>query len=682
MGEGRARRGTVVLALAVASASMLGAALGPGAAAAPASAPSAVVVASSGSDGESGPASVASLAEGSRTDLAAAAEARASLSRAVARAASVRPLRAAATGAQVDIFYVPHQDDDALSMGPLIYQRVTAGDQVIVVNYTDGRTTGVCSPQPDGLCGGPTEYAGVPISTFVRDRTAELVHSVGSLGVPADQVVTDPLIPATGTTPDVPRAVDGTMTLDLASQVVAYYAARYPGAHHYAMSWIDNHPDHRLMGLALRAATQLGVVAPDRARFTMFRIYWQTNYPAPLEAWIPARRDTLRIAGGMPLDATLVTCQDTGCRAAVDAAIASYHVPYDIGYRSVPAYLDVVLDDPTKAVLVHGPGTLTYTGVTAVTQTSAALGTTTVSGTCSPQSVGVIPAVLGDATMLATALDGARFQAAAASGPRVTVTVLDASGRAASTQSVVAAPGGAWSADTVLSTTAASVQVTCAGSTYLVPSPTTVPVASTAVVTWVGTSAAPVLPRLPGTLGARFTVQVAVRAGSAPLPGLTLVLSSGIFGDPSSSAVTDSDGIATLTGVIGRASSWVLRPSGALAGAVPPASVPVVMRAVPARAVASFTRSAYSRVASRVYVVGRLWTATGMPARYLAGHRIALTFTRHGRPPQLVATVSVGGTGWFGARLRLGGAGVLRADLLGGDPLLPGRPAITSTTIR
>jgi len=65
-----------------------------------------------------------------------------------AQPAAVSPGATVPTPRDQVVFFVPHADDDVLSMGVLMQQLVRAGHDVQIVYYTDGAGTGVCLADP------------------------------------------------------------------------------------------------------------------------------------------------------------------------------------------------------------------------------------------------------------------------------------------------------------------------------------------------------------------------------------------------------------------------------------------------------------------------------------------------------------------------------------------------------
>ena len=126
---------------------------------------------------------------------------------------------------------------------------------------------------------------------FQQARQRELAAAVAALGVgPGDLLVHD--LP------------DGGVEVDAARRIIRSMAARYPGAQHRTMSYLDPHPDHRACGQALRDAYRAGevsdcvfhlpvlVVSPDLGEPVTFDAVAVERKRAALreyEVWNPSR---------------------------------------------------------------------------------------------------------------------------------------------------------------------------------------------------------------------------------------------------------------------------------------------------------------------------------------------------------------------------------------------------------
>lgn len=146
------------------------------------------------------------------------------------------------------IFFLPHQDDETLSMGVAITQHLDAGREVIAVLYTDGAGSiaqkilngetgsswwgGTHNPVAEG-------YNHIDNQRFSDARTNELKSALMQLGVkPANIHIRN-------------LTSDGTLTLDEVKSLVMEYAQKYPGSSYKAMSQHDGSLSHSISGQAL-----------------------------------------------------------------------------------------------------------------------------------------------------------------------------------------------------------------------------------------------------------------------------------------------------------------------------------------------------------------------------------------------------------------------------------------------
>lgn len=149
----------------------------------------------------------------------------------------------------VSIYYVPHQDDELLTMGHAIILQCAMDYDVKVVLVTNGRKSNALRGVNQRL----TENNMLPItrSTFVKARNREFIESLKTLGVKEDAVYFA----------DLP---DRTVTLTDMVSIIEDYNKRYPNAEHNAFSYHDDHPDHRVTGEALLKLFQEGAVQDAR----------------------------------------------------------------------------------------------------------------------------------------------------------------------------------------------------------------------------------------------------------------------------------------------------------------------------------------------------------------------------------------------------------------------------------
>lgn len=175
------------------------------------------------------------------------------------------------TGAPA-VFFVPHQDDETLSMGVQILRHVAAGREVHVVFLSDGAS----SQAYDTLMGGrecvwhgrthDPDAEGYPTLTrtsfgYARDKEARL--ACVKLGVPLGCVHTERL-------PEI--------TVETATQTILKWAHLLgAGSTAYTMSpWETEsglgHPEHGALGVALRSLWEAGVIAAA-CRYALYSQY-------------------------------------------------------------------------------------------------------------------------------------------------------------------------------------------------------------------------------------------------------------------------------------------------------------------------------------------------------------------------------------------------------------------------
>ncbi|WP_028777311.1 PIG-L family deacetylase [Shimazuella kribbensis] len=144
------------------------------------------------------------------------------------------------------IFFIPHQDDETLSMGVAITQHLDAGRDVIIVLYTNGEGSvaqkilngqrksnwwgSIHDPNKEG-------YGYVNDQTFTQARTKEFMTALLQLGVKRENIHIRPLLP-------IPN-------LKTVKQLILEYAYKYPNASYKAMSQHDSSLSHALSGQAL-----------------------------------------------------------------------------------------------------------------------------------------------------------------------------------------------------------------------------------------------------------------------------------------------------------------------------------------------------------------------------------------------------------------------------------------------
>lgn len=206
------------------------------------------------------------------------------------------------------VFFIPHQDDETLTMAADIRAHSVAGRQVVIVLVTDGSA----SRDRDAMCINKGVCLTVP--EFVTARNAEQFAAIQHLA-PGAQIFYE-------------NYQDGALTEAQATTAISKYVSLFPNGSYKTMSWLDEHPDHIALGQALRTMDNAGLIPNSDSRFEQFRAYWDS----------------------MPM---------TGLFVDADATVAEaydeyyYWNPpigrYAIGSQSVPEFFDAArLDSRSK----------------------------------------------------------------------------------------------------------------------------------------------------------------------------------------------------------------------------------------------------------------------------------------------------------------------------------------------
>lgn len=230
------------------------------------------------------------------------------------------------------IFYVPHADDESLSMGLDVANHLAAGRHVLLVLMTRG-----CSDYALGQINGQDDTYG-----YVHDPARESYHlgraltkaELGQARINEFIAAAGQLNRSTGRLrvrgADFP---DGTLTQAQAQQVMLDIDADLGGAgSHKAMTWTDPAPDHANCGKALRALKASGDITDAR--------YYVSN------TYLQQARD----AGMNPL----AVAAPAASVAAVRAALRCYDAwnpavgAYAFGRHSVGAQITTQTTQPTQ----------------------------------------------------------------------------------------------------------------------------------------------------------------------------------------------------------------------------------------------------------------------------------------------------------------------------------------------
>lgn len=153
------------------------------------------------------------------------------------------------------LYFVPHQDDELLTMGIDICSEVIKGNDVHVILCTDGSKSCVKSRLNDWQnCSLHTEHHHYKLSDeeFVRARDAEFIASCRILGVHSANIH---ILPQ--------RAVDGALQVDFAEKIIKQYVQQYGTKATVAAIYFANgakqHQDHKNLGLAVYNLWQKGL---------------------------------------------------------------------------------------------------------------------------------------------------------------------------------------------------------------------------------------------------------------------------------------------------------------------------------------------------------------------------------------------------------------------------------------
>lgn len=207
------------------------------------------------------------------------------------------------------VFFIPHQDDETLTMAADIRAYCVAGRQVVIVLVTNGSASGA----RNAMCGAKKVCLTVP--EFVVGRNAEQFAAIQHLA-PGAQIFYE-------------NYQDGALTQAQATTVITKYLSLYPNGSYSTMSWLDEHPDHIALGQALRTMTNAGLIPNNESRFEQFRGYWET----------------------MPITGVFVDADES-----VPPAYHEYYYwnppigRYAIGSQSVPTFFDAARLDPRSKI--------------------------------------------------------------------------------------------------------------------------------------------------------------------------------------------------------------------------------------------------------------------------------------------------------------------------------------------
>jgi LmbE family N-acetylglucosaminyl deacetylase len=188
-------------------------------------------------------------------------------------------------------FYVPHPDDELLSMGLAIVHYLASGYEVHVVSMSRGGVT-PASVKLDGVstCGyhgyvhDPVdEHYTVPsVEQISEARISEAHQSVGVMASISPTSTPGVVVHDEGNLadqyggPTLPPSPEG---IAAAKAVMKGFIDANPNSSHFTMSESDQHPDHAALGIALRQLKNDPVYGPPlaNAKFFVSRLYWASS---------------------------------------------------------------------------------------------------------------------------------------------------------------------------------------------------------------------------------------------------------------------------------------------------------------------------------------------------------------------------------------------------------------------
>lgn len=136
------------------------------------------------------------------------------------------------------IYYVPHPDDETLSMGPSILHNIEKDMEVIVVLLSKGRASKVFHSVNKKL--EQEHKPHITLEQFGLSREAEFRRAAAALGVKEENTY-------------VYDVEDGAFSVDEVKPIIEAFSEQYPDALHNVMSYNDTHRDHATTGESLRA---------------------------------------------------------------------------------------------------------------------------------------------------------------------------------------------------------------------------------------------------------------------------------------------------------------------------------------------------------------------------------------------------------------------------------------------
>lgn len=177
------------------------------------------------------------------------------------------------------LYFVPHQDDEILSLGIDIRNELSRGRKVHIVLMTDGENSeardllngeydreskfaslagvkikcGLHNVYHDARLEG-FQFNHLSFEQFSNLRTNEFQRALAALGVPKEDIHIESLHSAN-------------INKEGVEEIVKKYIAQYPNADVRSLSWFDGHPTHSLIGQTIQSMEKSGVIQRYQVKF-------------------------------------------------------------------------------------------------------------------------------------------------------------------------------------------------------------------------------------------------------------------------------------------------------------------------------------------------------------------------------------------------------------------------------
>jgi LmbE family N-acetylglucosaminyl deacetylase len=144
------------------------------------------------------------------------------------------------------VYYSPHADDEALSMGGSMLASIENGDEVAVVLLSKGKASAARNHVNNRL--EKEEKPALSVEEFGEARVKEFKKSAEALGIDPKNIFIY----------DLP---DGNILKEDVSKIMEKMNKQFPNASHHAMSYKDPHRDHAASGQALKDLVEKGAIS-------------------------------------------------------------------------------------------------------------------------------------------------------------------------------------------------------------------------------------------------------------------------------------------------------------------------------------------------------------------------------------------------------------------------------------